>query len=176
MKSRHLLNHYRQKTKFMSLHEFGGALLKKSHPKTARPISKQKTLHFVLSVRDPKWARNVMNYQNQRKMLRLLKNLARRFEIKWQGCRFDHGHIQILCRTKSRKRLNSFLRSSTGLIARSITGAQKGIKNKGKRFFAQRPFSRILEGKVSIPAMSEKQLAILSDCQLIPRINYWSSA
>ena len=123
--------------------EFGGSLLKKSHAKKARPISVKKSMHVVLKSSRATGSRS-------------LKRQSRKIDrtVNLQGCK--HGvkvykvgnggdHLHLVLKPMSRRAFNAFIRSITGLIARIITGRQRGAGAGGSAFWEQRPYSKIIE-------------------------------
>jgi len=73
----------------------------------------------------------------------------------------QYGLIQFVCISKSKIDLGNYLRSLTGIIARIITEKEKGSSQIGKKFFAQRPFSRILGIKKYSIALWKSQIQSL---------------
>lgn len=155
-----LLKDYRARTDFISVHEFGGKLLKKSHAKEERPFSRTRSLHFIFSIQK-KWAQDLNKKKTRIKIEQKLNALAKTFQIKLKSRKFHSGMIQIILKANSKAELNNFLRSFSGLVARTATGVEKGSTPLKQKFFLQRPFSRILKTKRYQTAMSSTQTKAL---------------
>ncbi len=171
-----LLQNYRQKTEFMTHHEFGGQLLQKSHAKTSRPYSRSRKMHFVFSVRELKWGKKLLLQKERRRLDRRIEVLKKRFSIRISARKYQMGMIQLICQSDSRSSLNHFLRSFTGQIARQLSGAEKGTQKISESFFTQRPFSRILKKWKFVQIMQAKQTRQLVLALMIPATPIFSSA
>ncbi len=127
--------------------EFGGALLKKSHAKKARPVAIKKTMHVTL--RSSK-ARGVNSFRlNKNRILRIEKVVraqAQRFGVEIFRYANVGNHLHMLVKASYRKGFLAFLKAISGIIARIALGAEKG-KAKLKEaspFWDQRPWTRVL--------------------------------
>ena len=161
-----LLKDYRARTDFISIHEFGGCLLRKSHAKEQRPFSRTRSMHFVFSIQK-KWSQHLQNKKIRTKIEKKLITLAKSFQIKLKTRKFHSGMIQIVLQTNTKKELNDFLRSFSGVVARTITGIEKGSTPLKEKFFIQRPFSRILKIKRYQFAINSLQINALKQAQMI---------
>ncbi len=121
---------------------FGGAHLKKSHAKGARPLSTKTALHLVMksSLAHGKYSLLKKDLEIQR----LINRQARRFGVRIYRRANGGDHLHFLIKVPSRKSFQNFLRAITGLIARKILGAEKG-KSRGFSFWDQRPFTALLK-------------------------------
>ena len=129
--------------------EFGGALLGNSNPKTARNISTKHALHVVLR---SDVAKGPLSLKTKTKAIhKILDKQANKAHIKIyeKAIVGNHIHLLIYLKAKSyllaKKCLTRFLKSISGIIARVVTGAQRG-KAKGVKFWAYRPFTRVVVG------------------------------
>ncbi len=122
---------------------FGGSLLKKSNPKKRRPISTKHAMHIVIKSSHAKGSWSFLKKKNKESIDKILKGQAKKFGIRLYRYENVGNHIHILLKTGHRKWLNSYLRTITGLIARQVSGAQRGAGTKIK-FWDLRPFSRIV--------------------------------
>src|SRR5258708_4081081 len=122
---------------------FGGALLKNSHAKDQRPISTKRTMHMVLRSSLCKGALSFLEYKNSRMIQKILKNQSKIHGVKIYKIGQAYNHIHLLLLPKTREGFIAFSRAVTGLIPRSLLGAQKG-KAKGKKFWDKRPWTRII--------------------------------
>ena len=119
---------------------FGGSLLKNSHAKTKRPLDSKLPIHLVL--------------RSTKGGMRLPKTLKPVNDLVGKVCK-KHGvtiyrysnvgnHIHVVMKIPGRPRWSAFIRELTGRISQLVQGI-KG-REKGVRFWAQRPFTRIVRG------------------------------
>ncbi|MGE0631502.1 MAG: transposase [Pseudobdellovibrionaceae bacterium] len=125
---------------------FGGALLKKSHSKIARPLSTKDAMHLVLRSSQAKGEKSFIHFSNRKRIERAVSKWTQRFGVK--VFQFTNGgdHIHLLVKLKSRRSWNLFIRSLTSEITLITTGTNK-LKALKKRFWDQRPFTRVIEWK-----------------------------
>jgi REP element-mobilizing transposase RayT len=122
---------------------FGGALLKKSHAKTARPFKKNNPIHIVL--RSTK-ARGKNSFLSHTKWIdSQIRNISKACGVKIERYENVGNHLHILLRSTRRESLRAFLRGITSTIARKLTGAKKGLQ-KDLKFWDALPFSRLIKG------------------------------
>jgi REP element-mobilizing transposase RayT len=131
---------------------FGGALLKKSHAKSARPFRKNNPIHIVL--RSTK-AQGKNSFFNHSKWIdRQIKEMSRACGVKIERYENVGNHLHILLRATRRESFRAFLRGITSTIARKITGAKKGLQ-KSQKFWDALPFSRLIKGHSAYKIMQE---------------------
>lgn len=129
---------------FATQNEFGGSLLGKSHPKTARPLSTKQAMHVVLrsSLAVGKWSLRAI--ENIKIVERTVRKLAQKHGIKVYKFANVGNHIHLLIRLGHRFSFAPFIRALTGIIAAKVTGTRK--KSPLKEYFWDfRPWSRIVE-------------------------------
>ncbi len=121
---------------------FGGAYLKKSHAKTARPISVRRPMHLV--VRSTRATGSQSFLLRDRDLRKVLSKQGKSFGVKIYRFANAGNHLHMIVLPRSRAAFQKFLRSVTGIIARKILGAERGSA-RGLQFWDQRPFTRIVE-------------------------------
>jgi REP element-mobilizing transposase RayT len=124
--------------------EFGGSLLKKSHPKIARPLTTKKPMHVVMRSRIAKYEWSFLHYTKRKKIEDIILKQARTFDIKIYKLAICYNHLHMLIKLQNRESFAKFIKSISGLIAKIVIGAEKGNK-RGVRLWDSRPFSRIVE-------------------------------
>ena len=117
----------------------GGSLNLKKR-KTLRPLDTKMPLHVTLKSEKAKGVYALTNFNSQ--ILKVIHNQTVRFKITIYEKNINHNHIHLLIRGKSRIGLQNFFRAIAGIIARTVTGANKG-KAFGK-FWSYLIFTRIL--------------------------------
>lgn len=120
--------------------EFGGPILKKSHAKLRRPISKNKTMYFVFRSEQAVGRLSFLRKSNRRAIQSLLRR--HKYLIRLQNLSIQQGQIQILLKIKTRKDTIKFLRVFTGLIARKLTGGEKIGRARRRITFGNHAHSR----------------------------------
>lgn len=130
-----------------SAKHFGGSYLKKSHAKTKRPITTKRSMHLVMRSSLAKGERSLLKHA--RSIQELVRLQAQKFGVRVYRFANAGNHLHMVILPSSRKSLNGFLRSISGLIARIVLGAERGAAGKSAvknvQFWDQRPFTRILE-------------------------------
>ena len=127
--------------------EFGGALLKKSHAKKARPISTKHAMHVTLRSSKAKNEKSfLLNRQRRLQIEAKIHELAKKFGIKIYKLAIVGNHIHLLLRATYRRGFIYFLRAIAGIIARIALGAQRGQLKlaDSDKFWDQRPWTRLL--------------------------------
>ena len=127
--------------------EFGGAHLKNSHAKKARPISTKQAMHLTLRSSKAKGSRSfLLNRQRSLLIEKKVHDQARKFGVKIYRYANVGNHLHLLVRATHRREFTHFLRSISGLIARIALRAERGAaKLSGiTKFWDQRPWTRIL--------------------------------
>jgi hypothetical protein len=121
---------------------FGGAALSKSNPKQARPLSIKRPMHLVMRSSKARGAYSLLN--KSREVFNVIYNQGRLHGVKIYRYANAGNHLHIVILPRSTWAYKKFIRSTSGLIARIIVGAERG-KAKNIKFWDQRPFTRIVE-------------------------------
>lgn len=119
--------------------EHGGSLNLKKR-KNIRPLDTKMPLHIILKSDKAKGIYTLIKFNNQ--ISEIIYKLAGKFDVTVYEKNINFNHIHLLVRGKTRKGLQNFFRSLAGIIARLVTGAQKG-KAFGK-FWSYLLYSRVL--------------------------------
>ncbi len=167
MKTKKQLDFIFDLTKKQKAHHkiFGGSLLKNGHARMQRPLSSKDFTHIVL--------KSDIAVKNEKADLRMSKkrteieNIIRKniqtFGIRIHKLAIASNHIHLLVSFKSRHKYFHWIRSVTGLIARLMLGAERGLSTvvnadispvnisahaqnpyRKINFWSQRPFTRIV--------------------------------
>lgn len=123
---------------------FGGAHLKNSNAKVKRPISTRHCMHVVLRSSMATGARSLLKREKDIHDLVVTQGKKHGLKIHMQANGGDHLHLLVVPR--SRDAFNGFVRAISGLIPRLILDVERG-RSKGLKFWDQRPFSQIIEGR-----------------------------
>ena len=126
--------------------DFGGSLLKKSHAKSARPLSTKEAMHIVLRSSVARGPLSMLKKETARKIAKALQAQAKQFHVKIYEFANVGNHLHLLVKASHRDLFKSFLRAISGLIARIVLGAERG-QAKNLKFWDQRPFTRIVAWK-----------------------------
>jgi REP element-mobilizing transposase RayT len=143
---------------------FGGARLK-SHPKEKRPEVLSQPLHLVL--RSSKAHGRYSLLLRDRALQRIAKRLGSKVGVNLRHFTNAGNHLHLIVQVEKRGALKKYLKALSGLIARQMTGAERGKpchrkgiwtrdsrseaptlqdvpKNRPLRFWDARPFTRIV--------------------------------
>lgn len=128
--------------------EFGGAHLKNSHAKKARPIALKKAMHLTLRSSMAKGEKS-FRASNDRisKIEKMVRKQAKAFGVEIYRYANVGNHLHLLVKAHSKRGFICFLRAISGLIARIALGAERGkakLAESTKGFWDQRPWTRIL--------------------------------
>src|SRR5258708_236562 len=103
---------------------FGGAYLKNSNPKEKRPISTTKSMHVVLR---SSMAKGPLSFLKADRQLRgIIEKQAKRHGVKVYHQANGGNHLHLIVLPRSREAFKSFIRATSGLIARLILGVERG--------------------------------------------------
>jgi hypothetical protein len=120
---------------------FGGSLLR-SNPKTKRPVTTKRSMHTVLGSKLAVGRRSMLLFQVQ--ISRQIYKQAEDFGVKIYGFANGGDHLHLVLLPRSRAAFNGFIRAISGIIARIVTGAERG-RGKALKFWDARPFTRVVE-------------------------------
>lgn len=122
--------------------EYGGKLYSGKR-KSARPIAVNKNLLVEFKSSKARGAKSLTHPRNRLVVNTVVREQATRFKISVDGVSNEGKSLQIVIRGKRRASYQGFLRCVPGIIARRVTGAQKG-REKGK-FWDGIAYSKVLE-------------------------------
>ena len=122
----------------------GGGLESKKR-KIARPFQSNKPIHIVMKSSLAKGKMSLLSMQNRILIEQIIKTHASKVKAKIHASQNVGSHIHLLMTFKTKTALTNFLKTITALISRHVTKAKKG-KPFGKRFWDERPFTRIVKG------------------------------
>jgi REP element-mobilizing transposase RayT len=125
---------------------YGGSL---NYRKVARPFDSKKLTHAVLMGAVGKELRFTKSSESIRKVI---KETAKKYEVKIKELAINHDHIHILFYTKLRESQKRFLRFIAAELGRKYQKLREkfGIEST-KSLWRQRPFTRLVSwGKKSL--------------------------
>jgi REP element-mobilizing transposase RayT len=122
---------------------FGGRYLKNYNPKCERPMDSKKALHLVLKSSQATGERSFDSKTHKKIVWKIIYDHADKFGIKIHEYANGGNHLHLLLRAKNRQDYAAFIRTITGLIARTVGNSQRGRRLKNK-FWDARPFSRVV--------------------------------
>jgi REP element-mobilizing transposase RayT len=122
----------------------------KGRRKIFRPLDRKRPLHIILKSSLARGSKSFVS--NQLVVKSLIEAKAKAYGIKIHGLEIMRDHIHLFVSFKSRVFVQSFMKVTTGLIARAITKAAKG-KPFGKRFWDGLAFTRIITGRRDFATM-----------------------
>ena len=123
-----------------------GGTLRAGRRKVARPLDRKKPLHLVLKSSLAKGKYSLLNAKHRLRVEDIIRERAKRDGLKIHGFENMGNHIHAVVSFQNRDGFRKFLRVISGLIARLVTGAQRG-KAFGKRFWDQLAFTRVVNGQ-----------------------------
>ncbi|MCM2323819.1 MAG: transposase, partial [Oligoflexia bacterium] len=110
--------------------------------KTARPMSPRLPLHVILRSERAKGEWSLLRTKHEKRVKHLTYALARKFHVKIYRFANAGNHLHLVIKAKHKDGFKAYLRALTGTLARTITGARKGVK-KGK-FWDTLAYSRVV--------------------------------
>jgi REP element-mobilizing transposase RayT len=117
-----------------------GGDFRRGERKLERPVSTRRPMHVVLTSRR---ARGPWSLRKHDRAVRdVLRRMARRFDVRVYDFANVGSHLHLVLRARRREGFQGFLRSFTGIVARRITGAERG-RQRG-RFFDGLAWSRVV--------------------------------
>lgn len=134
-------------SKYEEEREFGGARLKKSHAKKARPIPLKKSMHLTLRSSKARGDKSFLLNRNRIKQVeKVVRTQAHKFGVEVNRYANVGNHLHLLVKVSYRKGFIAFLRAISGIIARIALGAERGqAKLKEQtQFWDQRPWTKVI--------------------------------
>jgi len=117
-----------------------GGDVRRGKRKLERPVSTRRPMHVVLTSQR---ARGPLSLRKHERTVReVLRRMARRFEVRIYDFANVGSHLHIVLRARRREGFQGFLRSFAGVVARRITGAERG--HRRGRFFDRLAWSRVV--------------------------------
>ncbi len=138
-----------QRSFFKNKSEFSASRISKGgdmsgRRKVFRPLDRKRKLHLILKSSHARGSKSFIT--NKLEVRRIIETKASKYGIVIHGLEIMRDHIHLFVSFKSRELIQTFIKVSTGLIARFITKARKG-KPFGKRFWDGLAFTRIVKGR-----------------------------
>jgi putative transposase len=129
---------------------FGGTLLKKAKNRHDRPVSSKHPMHLVLKSSQAKGRFGFAAGGNAKKIKGIVSQHCLRYGVKQIQYSNNFNHLHLLLKFPSRVIYLRFIRSLTGAIALTVSGASKVKSLKsifaGKKFWDFRPYTRVVYG------------------------------
>lgn len=172
---------------------FGGSLLKNSNAKVARPVSTKRPMHLVLRSSSATGTKSFLRSKFTARIRTLIRKQAQLNGVKLFGVANKGNHFHLLILPRSRKAYLNFVRAISGLIARVVSGQERGKAKtsastsraadlgqrtaalSSKKFWDQRPFSRIIEWgrnfKIATAILTAGTIESIGFGDLVPEVN-----
>jgi REP element-mobilizing transposase RayT len=126
--------------KFSSRLSFGGDLAR-GRRKSARVFDPKRPLHVVLRSSRATGAQSLKRFD--RKISEILNRQCEIHGVRVYERANAGNHLHFVLRAPSRRALRAFLKAVCGLVARKVTGCERGAPGVS-RFWDARPFSRVV--------------------------------
>lgn len=110
--------------------------------KTERPLDRKKWIHLVLKSDKAKGRLSLLHAKNHPYVEQTLKQKAKRYGVRLAEVVNVGSHLHLKLKITTRSTFQNFLRSTTTLIARHVTGARRGTRFG--RFWQGLAFTRVL--------------------------------
>jgi hypothetical protein len=130
--------------------EFGGSLLK-GNPKCKRVISVKKSMHLVMRSEMAHGKHSLWRFE--RRITEIISAQAKKAGVKVYRQANGGNHLHLTVLPRSRSAFNRFIRATSGLIARTVLGAERG-NAKSIQFWDKRPYTKIIEWGREFKAVS----------------------
>ncbi|MEO5666867.1 MAG: transposase [Bdellovibrionota bacterium] len=123
---------------------FGGACTARSNPTSRRPFARRTPMHLVLRSDLAKGSRSLLLKDSE--IRNILAQESARVGAKALDLANVGNHLHLVMTFPSAVAMSHFLRAFSGRVARAVLDAKKGRGrlSMGTRFWAGRPFSRIV--------------------------------
>src|SRR5262252_5170296 len=108
--------------------------------KLERPVSTRRPMHVVMTSHR---ARGLWSLRKHDRTVRdVLRRMARRFDVRIYDFANVGSHLHLVLRARRRDAFQNFLRSFAGVLARRVTGAERG--RRAGPFFSGLAWSRVV--------------------------------
>ena len=101
------------------------------------------TVHLVMRSEKARGEWSFSRKENSRRIHEILHKQAAKFGVRIYDLAIVGNHFHVALRLANKKMFHRFLRAIAGLIARMITGAERG-SGKRVKFWDSRPFTRLV--------------------------------
>jgi hypothetical protein len=119
-----------------------GGTTRKGLRKDRRPFAVGRPIHLVLKSSRARGGLSMLHRKHRSKVDQLVYGWAAKAGVKLYRYENVGTHLHLLIKALDQHSFKRFLRTVSGLVARSVTGARKG--HKGGRFWDAPVFSRVL--------------------------------
>lgn len=116
--------------------------------KLKRPLVPGKWIHLVLKSDKAKGRLSFLTPKNGQIVRRILREKSKKFGVTVAKYQNMGNHLHLMVKFSSRESFQKFLKASTALIARKVTGAKKGMKF-GK-FWQGLAFTRVVTSAIEL--------------------------
>ena len=123
--------------------KFGGTMLK-GNAREQRPISVKRPIHLVMKSSLARGENSFLSKKRARRIQDLVHLQGQLCGVKVYRFANSGNHLHLVIKPVSKRAFQTYIRATSGLIARITLGAEKG-KAKGLKFWDARPFTRIVE-------------------------------
>lgn len=123
-----------------------GGVKSKGHRKLERPFSRKYGMHIVLKSEKAKGALSLLKKEKQ--VAAVVYQTGEKFGVEVKDYVNMGNHLHIYVKTATRTQFQRFLRSITGSISRTVTGAKKG--NKFGPFWDELAYTRALTSGIEV--------------------------
>ncbi len=122
--------------------EHGGAL-RAGRRKLSRPVDTRRAMHVTMRSERAQGKWSLLLTKHERMVKHEVYRLADQFGVRVYQYANSGNHLHLLLRAKTRKGFQDYLRTLSGIVARRVTGAKKGVKSG--RFWDALAFSCVIE-------------------------------
>jgi REP element-mobilizing transposase RayT len=121
--------------------EHGGDI-RRGRRKLERPVSTRRPMHLTLHSKRASGTWSMLRHR--RGVHEALRACARRTGVRVYDFANVGSHLHLLVRARRRGAFQAFLRSFSGIVARIVTGARRGLPLRGGHFWSALAWSRIV--------------------------------
>jgi hypothetical protein len=133
--------HFLKTIKISNKKSYGGNT--KGKRKIARPVSTKKWSHLVLKSNKAKGSLSLLSPGHSAKVKYIIRKQSFKHGVQISDFVNMGNHLHLKVRPHSRAGFQKFLKSTTAMIARAVTGAKKGFKFG--RFWDGLAFTRVIQ-------------------------------
>jgi len=121
--------------------EFGGKEFKNYNPNSSRPLAVKTPIHVVMRAPMARAHLSMLFYDKE--IRKIIKKQSEKSGVKIHDFANSGNHLHFVCTLTRIDGWKAFIRAVSGLIARTVLGAERG-KAIGAKFWEARPWTRIL--------------------------------
>ncbi len=137
--------------------QYGGILRNKAKNRGARPLSRKDSMHLVMRSSQAKNEMSFRNPKHFKKLALLIQNFSKAKGVQIISLANVGNHLHLHIKITNRTLYKAWIRGLSSAIAMLVAGRKRlsELKNKKKKFWDYRPFTRVVNSFKAILSLKD---------------------